>query len=375
MKILICGDFAPRHRVLQMINNNDYSFFSQVKQYTAMVDYSLINLEAPIVKQSFCSPIVKTGPNLKSPQNTIEAIKYVGFNCVTLANNHFRDYGQLGVEDTLTSCEQCSIDTVGGGNDLKQAQKILYKRIGNKTVAFINACEHEWSIATKNYGGSNPINPISMYYSIDESKNNADYSIVIVHGGIEQYPLPTKRMLELYRFFVDCGADVVVNHHQHCYSGYEIYRNRPIFYGLGNFSFDNYNGKTDKEWESGFALLLNIDNNISFELLPYTQGTKEFCGVSFLKDISDFEQSIKKLNCIICNNALLEKEYNILIEQSMSSYLSLLSPYSNKYLRALGRRNILPQFITQCRIKYFLANIKCESHRDRLIHVLQKKLK
>lgn len=42
-------------------------------------------------------------------------------------------------------------------------------------------------------------------------------------------------MQEIYRFFVDIGADAVINHHQHCYSGYEVYKEKPIFYGLGNF--------------------------------------------------------------------------------------------------------------------------------------------
>ena len=43
-------------------------------------------------------------------------------------------------------------------------------------------------------------------------------------------------MKETYRFFVDCGADAVINHHQHCYSGYEYYKDKFICYGLGNFA-------------------------------------------------------------------------------------------------------------------------------------------
>lgn len=40
-------------------------------------------------------------------------------------------------------------------------------------------------------------------------------------------------MKELYRFLVDCGADAVINHHQHCFSGYEIYNEKPIFMDSG----------------------------------------------------------------------------------------------------------------------------------------------
>ena len=87
----------------------------------------------------------------------------------------------------------------------------------------------------------NPLLPIQQFYKIQEAKENADYVLVIVHGGIEHYQLPTSRMIETYRFFIDAGADAVVNHHQHCYSGYERYKSKPIIYGLGNLLFDNPN--------------------------------------------------------------------------------------------------------------------------------------
>ena len=63
-------------------------------------------------------------------------------------------------------------------------------------------------------------------------------------------------MMETYRFFIEVGADAVVNHHQHCFSGYEIYKNKPIFYGLGNFSFDGI-GSGDR-WSSGYIVTLNF---------------------------------------------------------------------------------------------------------------------
>ena len=75
------------------------------------------------------------------------------------------------------------------------------------------------------------MNPISIYYDLLEARKNADIIICITHGGHEGYNLPSPRMQSLYRFSIDCGADVVVNHHQHCYSGYEQYHNGYIFFG------------------------------------------------------------------------------------------------------------------------------------------------
>ena len=100
----------------------------------------------------------------------------------------------------------------------------MYKRKDGETLAIINCCEHEFSIADDDSAGANPLNPIQQYYKIKEARLNADYVLVIVHGGHEMYQLPSLRMVDTYRFFIDAGADAVVNHHQHCFSGYETRR-------------------------------------------------------------------------------------------------------------------------------------------------------
>ena len=238
ISVLIAGDFVPRKGVASKFDEGLFEVvLGEVKLFVKQVDFSLVNLEAPIVEGKG-TPIKKAGPNLKCSKSTIEALRYVGFKGVTLANNHFYDYGEEGALTTMSILTEAGISYVGAGKNLAEASRVLYQSVGDKTVAFINCCEHEYSIATDHTAGSNPVNPVSQYYAINEAKEKADYIIVIVHGGIEGYQLPTPRMQELYRFFVDCGADAVVNHHQHCYSGYEVYNGKPIFYGLGNFCFD-----------------------------------------------------------------------------------------------------------------------------------------
>lgn len=66
------------------------------------VDYTVVNFECSVVKEK-TAPITKCGPNLKYSTNAVEALKYAGFNLATLANNHFFDYGEKGVTDTLNT--------------------------------------------------------------------------------------------------------------------------------------------------------------------------------------------------------------------------------------------------------------------------------
>ena len=373
MEVLIAGDFVPSNRVETLIDKGNYTeVLSNVRTFTDKVDYSIVNLEAPVVDSIDAKPILKTGPNLKCSVHAINALKYAGFDCVTLANNHFRDYGDKGVEATLKYCEKFNIDYVGGGRNLQSASKILYKKIHNQILAIINVCENEWSIASVKSGGSCPLNVINTYYKIKEAKSSADFVIVIVHGGTEHYNLPTPRMKETYRYFVDCGVDAVINHHQHCYSGYELYNNKPIFYGLGNFCFDQ-GVDTPEFWNKGFLVKLKLDDQISFELLPYTQ-----CRIKPTVDFDvtkrDFEDQINHLNSIIADDHLLEDHFQQFVNSHIQSMSFIFEPFQNRIFDFFNSHHLLPSFVSQKKYLKILAFFRCESHRDIMFNMLIKKL-
>lgn len=82
------------------------------------------------------------------------------------------------------------------------------------------------------------------------------------HGGVEHYNLPSPEIKQLHRFFIEAGADAVVNHHQHCFSGYEVYKSRPIFYGIGNFLFDDAR-KIDSPWNYVYIVELRLNKVIN----------------------------------------------------------------------------------------------------------------
>ena len=367
-KILVAGDYCPRSRVADLIKSKQYDeVFGDIKSLTKISDYSIVNFECPVVLDS-AKPIEKCGPNLKCNINAVAALQFAGFNMVTLANNHFYDYGEQGIKDTLKTCKEYGIDFVGGGKNIIEAQKIFYKKIQDKTFAIVNCCEHEFSIATNNTGGSNPLNPIANYYQIQEAKKNADYVIVIVHGGHEHYQLPSPRMKETYRFFIDAGADAVINHHQHCYSGHEIYKEKPIFYGLGNFCFDN-KGKNNSIWNEGYMISLCFENpKIGFELIPYIQGNEKSGVVLATEDKKHtILKNVAYLNTIIKNDMLLKKHFEDFAKYRRKRTYLLFEPYNNRYLKALRVRGILPSLINKKKLLQIINYINCESHRDVLI--------
>ncbi len=310
---------------------------------------------------------------MKTTKNSLKPIVDAGFNVVTLANNHFYDFGDKGITDTIDELDKLNIAHVGGGKNLNISSEILFLQKGGKKVAIINCCEHEFSIATENTAGCNPLNPINQWYAIQKARNTADYVIVIVHGGHEMCQLPSLRMKETYHFFIDSGADVVINHHQHCYSGFEKYKGKPIFYGLGNFCFD-WDGKRNSIWNYGFLVLLSFDEKkISFETIPYSQ-CDEKPVVRLLEDRKEFDKDILSLNIIIQDTELLKQQHEKWMDQREGNYSISLEPYSNRFFRFACRKGFLPHFFNKKRAIELLNYVSCESHRDCMINMFSKQI-
>lgn len=385
MKILIAGDFCPRNRTEFLINERCFStVVGEAASVIKDVDYSIVNFET-CVATAKDAPIAKYGPNLKTTVKAVECVKWAGFDCVTLANNHTYDYGDGALVNTINYLKNNGLDLVGGGKNLEQASATLYKTIAGKKIAFINCCEHEFSIATDTQAGANPLNPVQQWYAITEARKGADYVIVIVHGGHEHYQLPSPRMQETYRFFVDAGADAVINHHQHCYSGYEVYQGKPIFYGLGNFSFDKCKEvglksslkkilkiKTpfsQSKWYEGYMVVLNFENHgiIDFKLIPYTQ-CNEVPSI-LLNKIENFNTKIEGLNSVIADTELLKQHFSKYVKQQNRN--KIFEPLTNCIISRMQKLHLLPSFLSNKKRLLLYNLINCESHRDLIINDLK----
>jgi hypothetical protein len=373
VEIFISGDFCPINRNEKLILEGDfYNVFNDLLPVIKQSDIAVTNLECPLT--SDISKNEKSGPNLKASEKAIEALKFAGFNLVTLANNHIMDYGESGLNSTITKCQEAGVDYVGIGSNDQNARMPVYRLINGVTIAFINFCENEWSTAKDNYPGANSLNPVLNYYDITEAKNKADHVIVIVHGGHEDYSLPSPRMKQTYRFFIDAGASVVIGHHTHSFSGYEVYKGSPIFYSLGNFIFD-WNGRINSRWNRGFAVQFKIDHkNISYELIPFIQGDKH-PGVRLLDESENtlFRNEIFTLNSQISNDEVMSRKFNDLIKARKRNYLSIFEPITNRFFLSLYHRGFLPSFLSARKKKDMLNLIRCESHRDLLINALMNK--
>jgi poly-gamma-glutamate capsule biosynthesis protein CapA/YwtB (metallophosphatase superfamily) len=203
INIIVTGDFYGGNRIEKLIKEEKYAdLYNDFITNIQNAEIAIANLESTLTNCN--KPIVKTGPALKSSPNTIYALKHAGFNLLTLANNHIMDYGEKGLADTIQLCRKNNISTIGAGSNLNEASKFFYQEVKGIKLAFLNFTENEWSTTNGKEPGANPLNPIINHYAIKIAKEKADFVFVIVHGGHEMYELPSPRMKETYRFFIDC---------------------------------------------------------------------------------------------------------------------------------------------------------------------------
>ena len=372
MELLIAGDFCPNAR----LERSDFSDAEAISPSLSAIiqgaDYSIVNFECP-VEEKVAEPLLKQGPNFKCAPSAMTYLKRVGFSAVTLANNHIRDFGDDALLDTIRCAKDNGLDYVGAGMPDDLQRESLFLSSKGRTVAIINCCENEFSITDDRSVGANALNPVRQFRQIVKAKTSADYVVVIVHGGVEHFQYPTPRMKETYRFFIEAGADAVVNHHQHCYSGYEVYLGKPIFYGLGNFCFD-WEGKRHLPWNEGFLVCLSLnDDKSSYRLYPYTQ-CNEKPVVELMDDnaSTQFYGNIDKISEAIKDDKVLQSLISNFYSSTEQDYRLALEPYSSRIGVGLYRRNLLPSFVSKQRVLKFIDFVKCESHRDRLEAFLNK---
>ena len=160
----------------------------------------------------------------------------------------------------------------------------------------------------------------------------------------------------------------MVNHHQHCYSGYEVYKGKPIFYGLGNFCFDNPKHH-EGIWTEGYAITIDFSfGDPSFVLHPYYQCQGDPRITLLSQDA--FSETIETLNAIISNSNELKSKVDDYYATSSPSLSNAFEPFYNRYYLFAKQKGWLPSFISKTRKLILNDFISCEAHRDKLIYWL-----
>jgi poly-gamma-glutamate synthesis protein (capsule biosynthesis protein) len=188
-----------------------------------------------------------------TPEN-IGCLTAAGIDCCVLANNHMLDWGITGLLDTLDALDQAGIKHAGAGRHLGDARTpaILNIGAGMRVIVFSigstsSGIPLAWS-AEEDRPGLNVIesrskDPIrALARQIDEIKRERDIVIVSIHWGRNWgYEISPAQKKLAHRLVDETGVSIVHGHSSHHVKAIEVYKERLILYGCGDF-LNDYEG-------------------------------------------------------------------------------------------------------------------------------------
>ncbi len=214
------------------IYNNDYShIMSNVRSIFENDDYTIVNLETTFTEsniKAYKGECVVY--NFKGPKEYVNILTSSSIEGVTVSNNHIYDYGEEGFRDTIDTLRENNLDYCGEG------YKIL-KEIKGIKIGFLGYQGWIDSEELRN----------TIKEDIKELRDNgAKIVIPYFHWGEEKAFEPNEIQMNLARYSIDSGADMVLGSHSHVIGTLENYKGKLIAYSLGNFSFGGNFNPSDK---------------------------------------------------------------------------------------------------------------------------------
>lgn len=208
------------------------------------VDIMMANNEFPYSDRG--APTPDKTYTFRAKPETVNIMKDLGVDIVSLANNHAYDYGPDALSDTVDILNGVQLPFVGAGKNYEEASKPAYFHVYDKVISYVSATQIEryGNPDTKEATADSPgvmrtLDATKFVETIKEAEANSDFVVVYVHWGSESTDLVEQSQRDLARAYVDAGADLIIGDHSHCLQGIDYVDNVPVFFSLGNFWFNS----------------------------------------------------------------------------------------------------------------------------------------
>lgn len=273
--LLFTGVIVPARCVQAAIDANngnaDY-IFDEVRQVIQNADVAVGTFNATM---SDYAP--RTGCKftyvLVGGSSNADALERAGFDVMSVATNHIKncgigDCGNRAFFDTLENLHRVGIRPVGAGANLEEAMQPVVINIHGVRYGIVSLGMVEtMAFADEDIPGIAVLNDENLRSAIAATRQISDVVIVMPHWGPEDSPDPNSYQLDFAQVAVDAGADLVVGNHTHVVQAIQEINNIKVFYGLGNFVFDQ---SWDLAHQQGIMLLVTYEGTrlVEYELIP-----------------------------------------------------------------------------------------------------------
>lgn len=224
---------------MRLTADDGATLFAQAKPYISAADVAVCNLEGVLLDSAGTPKEVNNAEALhlfRMPERYAALLSDAGFDFISIANNHARDFGYEGLQSTMRALEGEGLSCAGV---LGLCESAVVERRGVK-FGFVAIAPNALMVPLKTLSYT-----LKLVQRLDEE---CDVVIVSAHAGAEGNDCRhVTRDTETYfgenrgniyhaaHALIDAGADVIFAHGPHVSRAVELYRNRFIAYSLGNF--------------------------------------------------------------------------------------------------------------------------------------------
>ncbi len=274
--LLFTGIIVPARCVqaaLDANSNPDYPY-EEVREIISQADLAIGTFNATMSHRVSHTGCVWTYQLVGSPQNA-DAMQRAGFDVMSVATNHIKDCGLMKswcnetFFDTLDNLRRVGIQAVGAGKDLREALQPVVINVQGVRFAFVSLGDSKMDesvFATDDNPGIARLTQENMTAAIAAAKEAADVVIALPHWGSEDNFVPNWNQFTQAQQLVAAGADLIVGNHTHVVQAITEIDGVPVFYGLGNFVFDQWL----RDHRQGVILLVKFQGAryLGYELIP-----------------------------------------------------------------------------------------------------------
>ncbi|MFO7624091.1 MAG: CapA family protein [Anaerolineales bacterium] len=274
ISLLFTGIIVPARCVQAGIDKRDdpgYPY-AEVRHLIQEADLAVGTLNATISDYPPPTGCVPTFVLVGDSRNAA-ALAEAGFDVMSVATNHIKNCGlsncgDRAFLDTLENLHQAGVIPVGAGNNLAEALEPVVVNVMGVRFGIVSLGQIEpMAFAGADKPGIAVLDDDNLRASIAAARQVSDVVIAMPHWGPEYSPNPNYYQLHFAQVAVEAGADLVVGNHTHVVQAVQEIDGVQVFYGLGNFVFDQ---NWSRETQQGLILRVEYegDRYMGYELIP-----------------------------------------------------------------------------------------------------------
>jgi poly-gamma-glutamate synthesis protein (capsule biosynthesis protein) len=235
----------------------------------AGVDLRIANLETAVTSAQ--TPWPEKGIHYRMHPQNIGCLTSAKISACALANNHVLDWGYSGSSETLRTLDTAGIAHSGAGNNAEEAAAPALLNVADKARLLLfsfgsttSGIPREWG-ATPSRAGVNLLDDISetaaarVADQMRQYQQPGDLLVASIHWGSNWgYDIPPKQIAFAHRL-IEEGVTIVHGHSSHHVKAIEVFKDRLILYGCGDFLTDYEGISGYEEFRGDLALMYLVD--------------------------------------------------------------------------------------------------------------------